>query len=180
MGFLKRLYFVKIYSDARSQFKTNIPKLLILFFCTSAYSANIFFQVDIDDFSDEERISLVFYEDSNNDFFERYLIIQCDQGNLGLMIQNGIFFSISDYLDIKMRFDKNTPLEFSFMNIDNVVVTVNKSTVTNFLNDARTANNLVIKIEDNDHIMRFTDFSRDQDKIIQFIERVQPIPGCEI
>jgi hypothetical protein len=96
------------------------------------------------------------------------------------MIQNGIFFSISDYLDIKMRFDKNTPLEFSFMNIDNVVVTVNKSTVTNFLNDARTANNLVIKIEDNDHIMRFTDFSRDQDKIIQFIERVQPIPGCEI
>ena len=45
--------------------------LLILFFCTSAHSANILFQEDIDDFTDEERISLVFYEDSNNDFLEK-------------------------------------------------------------------------------------------------------------
>lgn len=152
--------------------------LLILFFCIPAYSANILFQEDIDDFTDEERISLVFYEDSNNDFFERQILIQCAKGNLGLAIQNSIFFSISDYLDVKMRFDKNPPLEFSFIHNDNIVGTIDKDTVSNFLNSAKTANNLVVKIEDNDHIMRFTNFEKDQNKIIQFIERVQSKPGC--
>ena len=116
--------------------------------------------------------------DSNNDFFERQILIQCAKGNLGLAIQNSIFFSISDYLDVKMRFDKNPPLEFSFIHNDNIVGTIDKDTVSNFLNSAKTANNLVVKIEDNDHIMRFTNFEKDQNKIIQFIERVQSKPGC--
>lgn len=154
--------------------------LLILFFCTSAHSANILFQEDIDDFTDEERISLVFYEDSNNDFLERKLIAQCDKGSLVLVIENGIFFSISNYLDVKMRFDKKPPFEDSFINNNNVVGTIDKNIISYFINNAKTANNLVIKIEENDHIMRFTNFGKDQNKIIQFIERIQPIPGCSL
>ena len=66
--------------------------LLVLFFCTSVHGTSVLFQEDIDDFTDEERISLVFYEDSNNDFLERKVFVQCDEGSLVLAIQNGIFF----------------------------------------------------------------------------------------
>ena len=175
--------FIRTYGRIRKKNIENMAykqTLLVLFFCTSVHGASVLFQEDIDDFTDEERISLVFYEDSNNDFLERKVFVQCDEGSLVLAIQNGIFFSISNYLDVKMRFDKKTPFEDSFIHNDNFIGTIDKNIISYFLNNAKTSTNLVIKIEENDHIMRFTKFGKDQNKIIKFIDRIQPIPGCSL
>ena len=89
---------------------------------------------------------------------ERKLIAQCDKGSLVLVIENGIFFSISNYLDVKMRFDKKPPFEDSFINNNNVVGTIDKNIISYFINNAKPQHRY--KNEENDHIMRFTNFEK--------------------
>lgn len=154
--------------------------LFLIFFSSSVFSADIFFYEDIDDFTDETRITLEFIEDSHNDLNERKLYLQCEERGIVLAVENGIFFSMSDFLDVKIRFDKNQTSEYSFIHNDGFVGTLEKTIISQFVNEAKVSNDMVLKIEDNDHIMRFTNFRKDHNKIIQFLESSKSVPSCKL
>ena len=144
---------------------------------TAAY---IKYDVNIDDFTDETIITLIFYEDSHNDLIERQLFLQCENRGIVIGIENGIFFSMSDFLDVKIRFDKSQTSEYSFIHNNGFVGTNKKSIISQFVNEAKSSNDMVLKIEDNDHIMRFTNFKKDHKKIIQFLESSKSVPSCRL
>ena len=41
--------------------------------------------------------------------------LQCENRGIVIGIENGIFFSMSDFLDVKIRFDKSQTSEYSFI-----------------------------------------------------------------
>jgi len=166
--YIKNMNFIKTYF------------LTLLLVSQISFSAEIILQEDIDDFDDERELTLAFMEDSHNSIISRMVAIYCSSGRLALGIDNGIFFTLEDYVNVKIRFDKKETLEESLIHNGGLVASIDKRFIRWFIDEALTSNDMVLKVEDNDHIMRFSNFSKDQEKVAQFKEKIQSIKGCEL
>lgn len=159
-------------------FKTNfLPFLLI---SQIALGGSIILQEDIDDFDDDVSITLAFLEDSHSSFLQRMVMVQCDSKYIALAIENGLFFTLSDYLNVKTRFDKKETFEESFFYNEGIVGTFDKKYIKKFLNQALSSDDMVLRVEDNDHTMRFSDFSSDQAKVKEFLDKINSYEGCRL
>ena len=159
-------------------FKTSLLPFLLV--SQIALGGRIILQEDSDEFDDDVSITLAFLEDSHSSFLQRMVMLQCDTKDVALAIENGLFFTLSDYLNVKVRFDKKETFEESFVHLDGLVGTFDKKYIQKFLDQALSSNDMVLRVEDNDHTMRFSDFSGDQAKIKEFLDKINSYEGCRL
>ena len=160
-------------------FKTNLLPFLLV--SQIALGGSIVYEEQIDDFTDDVTITLAFLEDSHTEQLPRILAISCGVGDIVLLIQNGFHFSYSNRSNVLVRFDKKEAY-LNGLNLDSngIIYTTNEEYIKKFLDEAVSSNDLVIGTEGNAHTMRFSDFSGDQAKVKEFLDKINSYESCRL
>ena len=118
--------------------------------------------------------------DKNSSFLPEVIGILCDTSSKPfLALRKGMIFSTKSSLLVTLRFDKNEPIEKSFSyNSDNGggLGTFDIDFIKRFLDELRNSNNLIVKIEGESEIMRFTDLNESSKHVSEFLTAASELP----
>ena len=154
--------------------------LVLTFLSLNIFSGLTAFSDDLDEFTDKREISLVGLGDKNSSFLPEVFGILCDASSKPfLALKKGMIFSTKSSLLVTLRFDKNEPIEKSFSyKSDNGggLGTFDIDFIKRFLDELRNSNNLIVKIEGESEIMRFTDLNESSKHVSEFLTAASELP----
>ena len=110
--------------------------------------------------------------DDNSSISKRYMGIYCDESSQPRMIlETGIMFSMKSNLIVTYRFDKNEPDEqvFTYESNGNLLYTYNKLFIQRFLDDLRISDKLILRVQDENKTVRFTELSDSATNVSKFV-----------
>ena len=159
--------------------------LPLVFLSFDLFSGSTMFNDDLDEFTDEREISIALIGDGNNSFLSELIGIYCETDGKPIMgMQKGIIISLKSNLSVKLRFDKNEPItkNFSHNSSNSLLFTRDIDFIRSFLNELRNSNNLIVKIQDESEIMRFTDLVDSEKHVAEFMNAASEMPSstCNI
>ena len=144
--------------------------LPLVFLSFNLFSGFTFFDDDLDEFSDKREIYLGLVGDEHNNFLNELIAIYCDtEDRPKIVIKKGIIISINSYLTVKLRFDKNESISKRFStSSDSRLFTKDADFIKLFLEQLRSSNDLIVKIEGETGIMRFSDLVDSEKHFAEF------------
>ena len=156
-----------------------ITLILILFLNYSLEAGEVVFQETTDEFTDEKEMFLGLSGDEHSSIIEEMIGIYCNP-ELVMGMKKGMMFSMEDRLKITLRFDSNEAYTETFYYNDNLVVTDEKRIISRFLENLSGSTRLLVKIEDVEGVMRFTNLENTKESVENFYASVPSIPQCNL
>ena len=88
-----------------------------------------------------------------------------------MILETGIMFSMKSNLIVTYRFDKNEPDEqvFTYQSNGNLLYTYNKLFIQRFLDDLRISDKLILRVQDENKTVRFTELSDSATNVSKFV-----------
>ncbi len=159
--------------------------LPLVFLSFYHFSGSTVFNDDLDEFSDKRQLLLAVVGDEHSNFLNELIGIYCDtEVSPRLVVSKGIRISLKSNLSVKLRFDKDEPItkNFSQNSSNSLLFTRDIDFIKSFLNDLRNSNNLIVKIQDESEIMRFTDLVDSEKHVAEFMNAASEMPAstCDI
>ena len=159
--------------------------LPLVFLSFDLFSGSTMFNDDLDEFTDERQISIALVGDEHNSFLSELIGVYCDTDDKPVLgIRKGIIVTLKSNLSVKLRFDKNEPItkNFSYNSSSSLLFTRDIDFIKSFLNELRNSNNLIVKIQDESEIMRFTDLVDSEKHVAEFMNAASEMPSsiCNI
>ena len=154
--------------------------LLYLAFSLNLYTGELFNEILIDEFTDEESVALTFSADGDNEVFRKWGQIICNDGSLLLGIEDTDSWHFEEYIQIKFRFDKNKPFErrFNFDTDSSFAYTYSEEIIFKVLDELRGSGSFIIQLDAADAPMRFTQIYDSEKKVVKFLGALISKSNC--
>lgn len=161
----------------------NLLRLSLLFFSLYSFSGQIKFIESFDEFTDERTVTLGLLGDENNSFNNEMIAVVCETEKIATLgISKGIIFNLNNNLLVTMRFDKKEPIKknFTFNSSAQVLYTRDTNFIKLFLKELKDANNLILKIQGETGVMRFTDLTSFELEVDKFEKASSKMQSCNL
>ena len=152
--------------------------LFVTILSLNIFSGSTHFSNDLDEFTDTRQISLLLISDEGK-FRKEWIGISCDISKPMLIVKKGSISTKESDLLVTLRFDKNKPIEkyFFYNSLDGGGLgTQDFEFIKQFLDELRNSNNLILKIEGEYGIMRFTDLNESSKHVSEFLTAASELP----
>ena len=156
-----------------------ITLILILFLNYSLEAGEVIFKETTDEFTDEKEMFIGLSGDEHTSIIEEMIGIYCNP-KLAMGIKKGIMFSMENRLKVTLRFDSNEAYKETFYYSNNLVITDEKRIISRFLENLSGSKRLLVKIEDIEGVMRFTNLENTKESVENFYASAPSIPQCNL
>lgn len=153
---------------------------LFFYLSLNIFAGDLFFEILVDEFTDEETVALTITADDDHEIFRRWGQIVCNQGNLMFGIEDTEIYHDENYVNAKFRFNKNPVFESSLdFDIEtSVAITYSEELIFKFLDELRSANSFIIKLEPSDTSMKFSDIDNSEKQVSEFLNALVYRSNC--
>ena len=154
--------------------------LSYLIFSLNLFAGDLYNEILIDEFTDEESVALTFSADEDNEIFRKWGQIVCDEGSLLIGIEDSNSWHFDDTIRIKFRFDKNQPFErsFKFDTDSSFAYSYSEEIIFTVLDELKGSGSFIIQLEDADAPMRFTNIYNSEGKVNKFLDTLIRKSNC--
>ena len=111
------------------------------------------------------------------------IAVVCETEKIATLgISKGIIFNLNNNLLVTMRFDKKEPIKknFTFNSSAQVLYTKDTNFIKLFLKELKDANNLILKIQGETGVMRFTDLTSFELEVDKFEKASSKMQSCNL
>ena len=154
--------------------------VLYLMFSLNLLAGDLYNEILIDEFTDEESVALTFSADEDNEIFRKWGQIVCNEGSLLIGIEDTDSWHFEDSIRIKFRFDKNQPFErtFKFDTDSSFAYSYSEEIIFTVLDELRGSGSFIIQLEEADVPMRFTNIYDSERKVAKFLDTLISKSDC--
>jgi hypothetical protein len=154
--------------------------ILYLIFSLNLLAGDLYNEILIDEFTDEESVALTFSADEDNEIFRKWGQIVCNEGSLLIGIEDTDSWHFEDSIRIKFRFDKNQPFErtFKFDTDSSFAYSYSEEIIFTVLDELRGSGSFIIQLEEADVPMRFTNIYDSERKVAKFLDTLISKSDC--
>ena len=154
--------------------------ILYLMFSLNLLAGDLYNEILIDEFTDEESVALTFSADEDNEIFRKWGQIVCNEGSLLIGIEDTDSWHFEDSIRIKFRFDKNQPFErtFKFDTDSSFAYSYSEEIIFTVLDELRGSGSFIIQLEEADVPMRFTNIYDSERKVAKFLDTLISKSDC--
>ena len=154
--------------------------LTYLVFSLSLLAGDLYNEILVDEFTDEESVALTFSADEDNEIFRKWGQIVCNEGSLLIGIEDTDSWHFEDSIRIKFRFDKNKPFErtFKFDTDSSFAYSYSEEIIFTVLDELRGSGSFIIQLEEADVPMRFTNIYDSERKVVKFLDTLISKSDC--
>ena len=149
------------------------------FLSFNVFSGTTVFNDELDEFTDERGIFIGLIGDEHNSYLSQLIGIYCDAGKLRMGINKGPIVDNDPTLAVTLRFDKNKPINHEFYHNSEYLVSRNIDFIKLFIKELRNSNNLIVRIEGDGKIMRFTDLKDSGKHVAEFMNAASEMPPSQ-
>tara|TARA_B100001250_G_scaffold412022_1_gene442135 strand:+ start:2491 stop:2979 length:489 start_codon:yes stop_codon:yes gene_type:complete len=150
--------------------------LTSIFLSFNIFSGETVFSDELDEFTDERLIYIGLVNDERN--FDELIAIFCDDSSARMGVRKGIIISSNSTILVTFRFDKRKPIahEFNYLSSEGILMSRDIDFMKLFLKELKNSYNVIVKIEGEDGIMRYSELKYSKKNVADFMKAASEMP----